>query len=122
MCSTPSCSPARGTMVTGMYPHSNTLLNNLTHSNKYKQHGFEETKNLITENLLFANGYFTAHYDKWHIGKKKVLNCYKNSLLEGQSHSYDANKNYKKTLSKEMEKLNPKPSERNLWGVSSLSE
>ncbi|MBB6462630.1 sulfatase-like hydrolase/transferase [Flammeovirga kamogawensis] len=115
---TPSCSPARGTFVTGMYPHSNTIINNLVSkpNAKYKQHGVEKIEYQLTENILFDKGYFTGHYGKWHIGKKKVLKCYKGSLLEGQSHSYDANKNYKEKLAKEMAKINPKPSDQELWG------
>lgn len=118
MASTPSCSPARATMVSGMYPHSNSVINNLiTKKNaKYQQHGIEETAFAITENVLFDVGYYTAHYGKWHIGKKKALNCYKNSLLEGQSHSYNASKTYAKNLAIAMEKLNPVHSEKQLWG------
>lgn len=116
--STPSCSPARGTMVTGMYPHSNTIINNLVHGKKikYEQHGIEETEYLLTENILFDEGYYTAHYGKWHIGKKKLLKCYKNSLLKGQSHSYESSKGYKEKLAREMQKLKPKASEDSLWG------
>ncbi|WP_281615265.1 sulfatase-like hydrolase/transferase [Flammeovirga sp. SubArs3] len=115
---TPSCSPARGTFVTGMYPHSNTIINNLmTKPNaKYKQHGVEEIEYLLTENILYDEGYFTGHYGKWHIGKKKELKCYKGSLLKGQSHSYEASKNYKQKLADGMEKINPKPSDKELWG------
>lgn len=118
MASTPSCSPARATMITGMYPHSNSIINNLLNNKKakYKQHGIEETKYLITENILFDEGYYTAHFGKWHVGKKKVIDCYKNSLLEGQSHGYHARKSYNKKLAKAMQKLNPKPSKSELWG------
>lgn len=118
MASTPSCSPARASMITGMYPHSNSIINNLLNKNDapYQQHGIEETEHLITENLLFDEGYYTAHYGKWHIGKKKILDCYKNSLLEGQSHSYKASKIYDADLAAAMEKINPEPSEQKLWG------
>ena len=118
MASTPSCSPARATMITGMYPHSNTVINNLTDKKnaKYQQHGVEEIPYAITENILFDEGYDTAHYGKWHIGKKNVLPCYRGSLLKGQSHSYSASKTYDTDLAEAMERLNPPPSQRELWG------
>lgn len=53
------CSPARATMLTGLYPHTHGITNNQT-----------DFPSEVTTyaNLLQANGYTTGYFGKWHMG------------------------------------------------------
>jgi N-acetylglucosamine-6-sulfatase len=58
---TPLCSPARATFLTGLYPHSNGITDNLARN--------EQSHQLETfPKMLNAVGYDTAFIGKWHMG------------------------------------------------------
>jgi len=58
---TPLCSPARATFLTGLYPHKNGITDNLARN--------EQSHQLETfPKLLNAVGYDTAFIGKWHMG------------------------------------------------------
>ncbi len=58
---TPLCSPARATFLTGLYPHTNGITDNLARD---KQSHQLET----FPKMLNADGYDTAFIGKWHMG------------------------------------------------------
>ncbi len=58
---TPLCSPARATFLTGLYPHTNGITDNLARN--------EQSHKLETfPKMLNAVGYDTAFIGKWHMG------------------------------------------------------
>ena len=58
---TPLCSPARATFLTGLYPHTNGITDNLARN--------EQSHRLETfSKMLNAEGYDTAFIGKWHMG------------------------------------------------------
>jgi len=58
---TPLCSPARATFLTGLYPHKNGITDNLARN--------EQSHRLETfPKMLNAEGYDTAFIGKWHMG------------------------------------------------------
>ncbi len=63
----PVCTPARGTMWTGVYPHAHGLIDNLYGvDNAFATHS--KTKLTVFDHLQAA-GYLTAHFGKWHLGE-----------------------------------------------------
>lgn len=58
---TPLCSPARASILTGLYPHKNGITDNLARN--------EQSHRLETfPKMLDAHGYDTAFIGKWHMG------------------------------------------------------
>jgi N-acetylglucosamine-6-sulfatase len=58
---TPLCSPARASFLTGLYPHTNGITDNLARD--------EQSHQLETfPKMLNAEGYDTAFIGKWHMG------------------------------------------------------
>lgn len=72
ICVTPSCTPSRGAMVTGKFPHQNGIVRNISSPG---QEGIYE-KDTTTDKLLNLAGYDTHHYGKWHLenGKERHMN------------------------------------------------
>ncbi len=64
----PVCTPARGTMWTGVYPHAHGLIENL--------YGVDDAfaSHCTSHETVWAQlqraGYLTAHFGKWHLGEK----------------------------------------------------
>ncbi len=63
----PVCTPARGTMWTGVYPHAHRVIDNVYGiDNAFESHS--AIKKTVFDHLQ-ANGYLTAHFGKWHLGE-----------------------------------------------------
>ena len=61
------CSPARASLMTGLYPHGHHMFNNSTPHYSYCEHlrpGLQMLPDWTRENT----GYETAYFGKWHIG------------------------------------------------------
>lgn len=80
---TPQCQPARGAMLTGMFPHrSGMILNNGASGTKAE---LDDGDPLITD-VLLQNGYRCGYFGKWHTGQERIP---KDFGLEGWSlHGY----------------------------------
>ena len=64
ICSSPICTPARGSLLTGMYPHSNGVLMNNNHlTHEYETFG----------DVLKKGGYQTGYIGKWHLWKQQFV-------------------------------------------------
>jgi len=62
-CTTPLCSPSRASYLTGLYVHSNQIVNN-------DRNGLAEISHRLPTfpRILFNEGYETAFMGKWHMG------------------------------------------------------
>ncbi|NOZ19468.1 MAG: sulfatase-like hydrolase/transferase [Planctomycetes bacterium] len=69
---TPICSPARASLLTGLYPHSHHMFNNSTPGYSYCEH-LRPGISMIQGWADDVTGYETAYYGKWHIGPAKDL-------------------------------------------------
>jgi len=61
-CPTPYCSPTRASFVTGVYPHTHGITQNVG----WRQIGINKD-DTTTEKILNADGYLTHFYGKWHL-------------------------------------------------------
>ncbi len=64
----PLCTPARGSMMTGLYPSAHGLIRNTDYE---PVHDFREGQRFYSHYLSEA-GYRNAYVGKWHCGKDKV--------------------------------------------------
>ena len=70
-CATPFCSPTRASLLTGMWPHTHGITQNIAG----KKTGLDD-KTVATEQILFDKGYFTNQMGKWHLGDISSFRCY----------------------------------------------
>ena len=61
------CSPARASLMTGLYPHAHHMFNNSTPRYSYCQHLRPELI-MIQDWIAENTNYETAYFGKWHIG------------------------------------------------------
>ncbi len=77
ICTNPSCSPSRASIVTGLYPHSHGIVQNCSITGKKRtpvridaasmlMEGLNAS-DITTEKILSEAGYATHHYGKWHL-------------------------------------------------------
>jgi arylsulfatase A-like enzyme len=69
-----TCSPARASMLTGLYPHNHGMLNN-QNCNQVFQRNLPEDVRLVSQDLIEA-GYQCAYSGKWHVGTEKLPSHY----------------------------------------------
>lgn len=75
----PVSSPARGMLMTGMYPHKNKVIGNYNSDNAI--YGVELPQDVCCwSDVLKANGYQTAYIGKWHLDAphKPYVDTYNN--------------------------------------------
>lgn len=75
----PVSSPARGMLMTGMYPYHNKVVGNCNSANT--PYGVELQQNArCWSDVLKANGYQTGYIGKWHLDapRKPYVNTYNN--------------------------------------------
>lgn len=75
-CPSPSCSPSRASLVTGLYPHAHGIVHNVSRREFPAWYAFigepkgEEglkANDVTTESVLYQAGYQTHHYGRWHL-------------------------------------------------------
>ena len=66
----PVCSPARGSVMTGLYPHSHGITSNI-HEVGASVHELQDRHNLLPRRLQ-GEGYNTGYTGKWHLGTDKL--------------------------------------------------
>jgi choline-sulfatase len=93
-CPTPVCSPSRGAMATGRYPHANGIVSNVG-----PEGGLTPDDTTMYGEFRDA-GYNVPHYGKWHLGRE--LPCFT-----------DWYTSFWKGLEDEMEKARQRPD--NQW-------
>ena len=77
VCTTPFCSPARASLITGHYPHSHGIVTNVN-KRDYPAIAAPPTEegikasDVTTERILNAAGYRTYHYGKWHLSDEDL--------------------------------------------------
>ncbi|MBN1344261.1 MAG: sulfatase-like hydrolase/transferase [Phycisphaerae bacterium] len=74
-CVTPYCSPSRASIITGLYPHTHGILQNVS-PGRNQQPPLRQDAFANTETILHKQGYATGHRGKWHLGDKGNFNCY----------------------------------------------
>ncbi|MHB0936585.1 MAG: sulfatase-like hydrolase/transferase [Armatimonadota bacterium] len=66
------CSPARASLLTGLYPHHHHLFNNSTPGYSYCEH-LRPDLTTLQDWVDAATPYETAYFGKWHIGPAQDL-------------------------------------------------
>ena len=69
-----TCSPARASMLTGMYPHHHGMLNN-QNCNQAFCRNLPDPVRLVSQDLREA-GYHCGYSGKWHVGTEKLPSHY----------------------------------------------
>ena len=78
------CSPARASLMTGVYPHHHHMFNNSTHRYSYCRH-LRPDMTTLADWMADETCYESAYFGKWHIGPVEDLF---NSRFEHVAKSY----------------------------------
>lgn len=70
----PICSPARGSIMTGLYPHTHGMVDLTNAVPKYRA-DFDASREMLSS-LLRDNGYHCGYFGKWHIERSYDLGSY----------------------------------------------
>ncbi len=97
-CVTPYCSPSRASMITGVYPHTHGIVQNVS-PGRNRQAPLRQDAFANTETILHRQGYATAHRGKWHLGDKGDFDCY-----ESWSYAARTNRQYAALLAERLPK------------------
>ena len=87
LCVTPFCSPTRASFVTGQWPHSHGIVQNVREDLPAKP-GLTG-KEALTEQILSDKGYETYQMGKWHLGDIADLKCYGRDMDEFSHPAYN---------------------------------
>lgn len=69
---TPLCSPARASLMSGLYPHAHHMFNNSTKRYSYCQYARPDLR-MLGHWAAERGEYETAYFGKWHIGPAEDL-------------------------------------------------
>ncbi|MBM3333579.1 sulfatase-like hydrolase/transferase [Candidatus Sumerlaeota bacterium] len=83
-CVTPYCSPSRASMITGVYPHTHGILQNVG-GRGAGQPPLAQDAFPNTETILHRRGYATAFRGKWHLGDLGDFDCYESFDYGGKN-------------------------------------
>ncbi|KAB8137654.1 sulfatase-like hydrolase/transferase [Gracilibacillus oryzae] len=93
----PLCTPARGSLLTGVYPHKHGLINNNKHIDLISEDSSEIS---VFSKYLLDAGYRTAYFGKWHAGAGTAEDCgFEGYSLPGYGNPYNT-KEYEAYLEK----------------------
>ena len=70
-CATPTCSPSRASIMTGLLPHNHGVLE-VSHGRDEDQCRLRDDNAHFAQRLL-ENGYSTAYFGKWHVERSNCL-------------------------------------------------
>lgn len=109
LCTYPSSSPSRASVVTGAYTFNHRLYDNIRPEN-----GIEGLKPMdgykLADQYLYESGYRVAHKGKWHIGSKSDWGkCFTSDPEFSEAYSPLWNKLYKKQVAKDYPKEDQYP-------------
>ena len=81
-CVTPFCSPTRASFISGQYPHTHGIVQNVAGDDTRALSG----RYPCVENILFERGWSALHLGKWHLGWERDLVCYPGTETYQESH------------------------------------
>ena len=93
VCATPFCSPTRASLMTGLWPHTHGIVQNI----EDEKLGLKDDVQ-ATEQFLFDKGCETFQMGKWHLGDISRLRCYRK---ERERVSPSAHRRFLDAISKE---------------------
>ncbi len=82
----PLCAPARGSLLTGVYPHKHGILHN---GKAVKLNNEKASETGVFNTYLLEKGYRTGYFGKWHAGKGTAKDCkFEGYSLPGYGNPY----------------------------------
>ena len=111
-CAFPVCTASRGSLVTGLWPHTHGCNLNVGSPERDPGKGLPPDA-VMTESILHDAGYTTKHRGKWHLGDQQRHPCYQSE--DGYRHMH---RTWRQWLVEHLPKdqLKAPPSDRELYG------